>query len=115
MNIPKIKSLFKLFSGNECTAEFEPLVDIAVIEIQGMLLENADISDPRLDYLCAAMANFRYYQAMAAQDRSQYTYGGKMLSEVSGNILSFAEGLLKGYFTLCADLLDGSDFVFAGI
>lgn len=115
MNITKIKSLFTLFSGNECTAEIEPIIDLAVIEVQGMMLETADNEDLRLDFLCAAVANFRYYQALAAQDRSEYTYGGKMLSDSDGKILSFAEGLLKGYFRLCADLLKGSDFIFMGI
>lgn len=115
MNMTKIKSLFKLFSGNECTAEIEPIIDIAVIEVQKLLLENADTSDTRLDFLCASMANFRYYQALASSDRSLYTYGGKVLNDHDGKILSFAEGLLKGYFQLCADLLKDSGFVFFGV
>ncbi len=115
MNVANIKSFFRLFSGNECTAEIEPIIEIAMIEVEKMLLETADSSDVRLDYLCAAMANFRYYQALASADRSSYTYGGKVLNDSDGKILSFAEGLLKGYIQLCDDLLNTSDFVFMGI
>ncbi len=114
MNTAKIKSLFKLFSGDTCSEEHESIIEAAVIEIEGMLLETADKDDPRLDFLCAAIANFRYYQALSAQERSEFTYGGKVLNDSDGKILSFAEGLLKGYFRLCGDIIKGSDFVFIG-
>lgn len=114
MNLPKIKSLFTLFSGNSCTEQHEPLIEAAVMEVEGMILENADREDPRLDFLCAAIANFRYYQALSAQDRSEYTYGGKVINDSDGKILKFAEGLLKGYFRLCEELIKGSDFIFIG-
>lgn len=114
MNLTKIKSLFTLFSGDTFAELHEPFIEIAVIEVERMLLENADKEDVRLDFLCAAIANFRYYQALAASDRSEYTYGGKVISSCEGKILDFAEGLLKGYFRLCDDLINGADFVFIG-
>ena len=85
----KIKSLFKLFSGDTCTAEHEPLIDLAVFEVERMISETADREDPRLDFLCAAIANYRYYQALSAQDRSEFTYGGKVIKDESGKIIDF--------------------------
>lgn len=114
MNLTNIKSMFTLFSGNADVEECEPVIELAVIEVENMILESADKNDARLDYLCAAIANFRYYQAMTAQNRSAYTYGGRLIDDSDGKILGFAEGLLKGYFRLCSDIIKGSDFVFIG-
>lgn len=114
MDITKIKQLFTLFSGDFCTEEQEPLIQLALTEVEGMLIENADKSDERLNFLCAALANFRYYQALSAQDRREYTYGGKFINDSDKKNLSFADGLLKGYFQLCGDIIKGSDFIFIG-
>lgn len=114
MNTEKIKSLFRLFSGDVCDEEHEPIIESAILEVEGMISETADRDDSRLDFLCAALANFRYYQILSAQDRSEFTYGGKILNDCDGKILAFAEGLLKGYFHLCGDMIKGSDFVFIG-
>ncbi len=112
MNMTKVKSLFKLFSGDICTAEHEPLIDLAVFEVERMISETADREDPRLDFLCAAIANYRYYQALTAQDRSEFTYSGKVIKDNGGKILSFAEGLLRGYYRLCSDIIKDSDLIF---
>lgn len=114
MDITKIKQLFTLFSGESCTEEQEPLIQLALTEVEAMLTENADKSDERLNFLCAALANFRYCQALSAQDRSEYTYGGKFINDSDRKSLSLAEGLLKGYFQLCSDIIKGSDFIFMG-
>lgn len=114
MDITKIKQLFTLFSGDSCTEEQEPLIQLALTEVEAMLTENADKSDERLNFLCAALANFRYYQAISSQDRSEYTYGGKVLNDGEKKNLCLAEGLLKGYFQLCSDIIKGSDFIFIG-
>ena len=54
MDITKIKQLFTLFSGDSCTEEQEPLIQLALTEVEAMLTENADplvllylISTPR--------------------------------------------------------------------
>ncbi|MBQ3139119.1 MAG: hypothetical protein IJB68_06350 [Ruminococcus sp.] len=114
MDITKIKQLFTLFSGESCTEEQEPLIQLALTEVEAMLTENADKSDERLNFLCAALANFRYYQAISSQDRSEYTYGGKFINDSEKKNLSFAEGLLKGYFQLCSDIIKDSGFIFMG-
>lgn len=114
MDITKINQLFTLFSGESSTEEQEPLIQLALSEVEGMLLENADKSDERLNFFCAALANFRYYQALSAQDRREYTYGGKYINDSDRKNLSLAEGLLKGYFQLCGDIIKNSDFIFIG-
>ena len=92
--------------------EHQPLIDLAVFEVERMITETADREDPRLDFLCAAIANYRYYQALTAQDRSEFTYSGKIINNESGNVLSFAEGLLRGYYRLCSDIIKDSDLIF---
>ncbi|MBR3970116.1 MAG: hypothetical protein IKJ87_03460 [Ruminococcus sp.] len=115
MDTGRIKTLFELFCGEECSAQHEPIIELAMLEVEKMLHENADANDIRLNYLCAAMANLRYYQALTASDRSTFTYGGKMLEDKEKKILHFAEGLLKGYFRLCSDLIKGDEFIFIGV
>ena len=112
MNMTKVKSLFKLFSGDACMAEHEPLIELAVFEVERMISETADREDPRLDFLCAAIANYRYYQALTAQDRSEFTYSGKLIKDNDGKVLYFAEGLLRGYYRLCSDIIKDSDLIF---
>lgn len=114
MDITKIKQLFTLFSGESCTEEQEPLIQLAIAEVEGMLTENADKSDERLNFLCAALADFRYCQAISAQNRAEYTCGGKYINDSDRKSLSLAEGLLKGYFQLCGDIIKGSGFIFIG-
>ena len=115
MNSDNVERLFTLFSGETYSQTLAPYLDIADTEVKRMLLPNADIDDTRLDFLCAAIGNYRYRQANAAQDRSEYTCAGKMLSSEDGRTLSFSENLLRDYLSLCRDLISGTDFVFMGV
>lgn len=66
MNINQISSLFTLFSGETDTETYRPLIDSAIAQVERRLKEDVQDSDARLDYLCAAIANFRmreYYKA----------------------------------------------------
>lgn len=112
MNSENVKSLFTLFSGEEYSSNFAPFLEISTIQVKKMLVEDADEDDSRLDFLCAALANYRYRLAEFSADRSEYTYAGKMLGSSVGKLLNFSESLLKDYFHLCRDLINGSDFVF---
>lgn len=113
MNIESVKSLFRLFSGEDDIEAYLPLIELSVSETEKMLLDGADSTDVRLEFLCAAIANFKFQQANAAHDRSESTYAGKLLSspENSG-VLGYAEKLLSEYMNLCSDLITTKTFVF---
>lgn len=117
MNIEKIKKLFTLFSGEECEERHQDILELGIAEVTGMLREDADDKDFRLDFLAAADANFRYCQAMISADGKMYTYGGSMPDGYAGRkwgILDFAGGLLKDYCLMCRDLITADSFVFFG-
>lgn len=113
MNIESIKSLFRLISGEDSCEGFMPVITLAVKETENMLLPDTDPSDVRLEFLCAAIANYRLCTIKNAQDRTDSTYGGKMLSD-SQNIhsLSYAKNLLNDYFDLCHELIKPKTFTF---
>ena len=115
MDSENIKSLFTLFSGEQYNNELAPFLEVSTIQVQKMLRDDADENDVRLEFLCAALANYRYRLAAASADRSEYTYAGKMLSVSDGKLLNFSESLLKDYYHLCRDLINGTDFVFSAI
>ncbi len=112
MNSENVKSLFTLFSGEEYRDTLAPFLEVSTSQVQGMLLDGADKDDSRLDFLCAALANYRYRMAELSADRSEYTYAGKMSGSSDSRLLSFSESLLRDYYHLCRDLINGSDFVF---
>lgn len=114
MNIENIRKLFTLFSGEEYTEAHEPFIEVAVIEVESILFETADKSDRRLEFLCGALANFRYRQALVSSDRSEYTYEGKLISGADAKSLEFSENLLRSYYRLCRELIKPSEFVFLG-
>lgn len=114
MNIESVKSLFRLYSGEEDIGEYMPLITLAAEEVKCMLRPDADDDDVRLGFLCAALANYRLQQANAAHDRSESTYAGKMkYSSESGTVLKYARNLLSEYMQLCGDLITDGSFVFA--
>ncbi|MBR4626857.1 MAG: hypothetical protein IKO47_04030 [Ruminococcus sp.] len=113
MNIESVKSLFELFSGEEAE-EYAPFVSLAVRETERMLLPDADTSDIRLDFLAAAIANYRFCRMKASRDRTKATYAGKMLAAGEGSPVGQAAELLREYTQLCSDLIKPQTFVFAG-
>ena len=113
MNIESVKTLFELFSGEQAE-DFAPLITLAAAETEKMLLPAADSSDIRLDFLAAAIANFRLRQIKASRDRSQVTYAGKMLKADGDSSAAYAGKLLRDYLQLCGDLIRPRTFIFAG-
>lgn len=113
MNIESVKTLFSLFSGEEAGESNNPLIELAVAEVGRMFLPDADSTDIRLDFLAAALANYRLCQVRSARDRTKVTYAGKMLDPVSDDC-AYAEKLLRDYLQLCDELIAPRIFVFSG-
>lgn len=113
MNIESVKTLFSLFSGEEAAESNDPLIELALAEVEKMLLPDADCTDIRLDFLTAALANYRLCQVKSVRDRTKVTYAGKMLD---GGIdkCAYAEKLLRDYLQLCEGLIAPRIFVFSG-
>ncbi|MBQ8296605.1 MAG: hypothetical protein IJX77_02340 [Ruminococcus sp.] len=113
MNIESVTTLFQLFSGEDDTEKYQPIISLAVSETEKMLADGADITDVRLEFLCAAIANYRLQQINAAHDRSESTYAGKLVtSPENSGALGYAEKLLADYMNLCSGLIKPRTFVF---
>lgn len=115
MKVSKVTGLFKLFSGEESSVKYEPLIGLAIAETEKMLLPDADRDDIRLDFLSAAIANNRLQQINSAHDRTRATYSGKMISADEALPLTYSERLLKSYLELCSDLIAPQIFTFTAI
>lgn len=112
MNIESVKSVFTLFSGETDFEKYSPIIDLAVSEVENMI-SSEGCSDVRLDFLCAALANYRLQQINAAHDRYEDTYAGKMLnSPADSGTLGYAERLLADYMDLCRDIIKPQTFTF---
>ena len=113
MNVSTINSLFTLFSGETDTTKYEPLVSSAVTQVRNMLREDASSNDIRLDYLCAAVANFRYTQITCVRNKIAYTYAGTASKEGNSQLeYDFSKELMLEYYKSCYDLLIDEGFVF---
>lgn len=114
MNRLKIQKIFALFTGDEYEEKYDPLIDLAMAETAKLLREDAGEEDPRITFLCAAMANYRFRLMRCASDTGKYTYAGKVDEAGQQHKLEFAERMLKEYLTLCRDILKTGEFVFMG-
>ena len=116
MNMQMIYSLFRLFSGDEETQKYMPLLMTAIQEVKSSLRQDTDEQEVRLCYLAAAVANLRYTQMFGAREKALATYAGTVAkpSDASQQI-RFAEQLVSSYKTLCADLLQEKNFFFASV
>ncbi|MBR2284244.1 MAG: hypothetical protein IJ874_07485 [Ruminococcus sp.] len=113
MNTESVKSLFTLFSGEECADRYAPAIALAIRETESMLLPEADSSDVRLEFLCAAIADYHVQLIKHSQDRRNVTYAGKYLSGGSGSTaLAGAERLVREHMELCRELISPQGFVF---
>ena len=112
MNIESVKSLFRMFSGEDEPEKYAPLIELALAEVEKMLLPDADRSDVRLPFLCAAIANYRLCQINSSRDRTQVTYAGKMLRDGGDSSSAYAQRLLRDYLELCGELIFPQTFTF---
>lgn len=108
MNIDSVRSLFRLFSGEDTEEKFLPLILSAVSEVESMLLPEADKADVRLDYLCAALANHRYQLIKASAGKPEYTFAGKLPDMGKNTAMAYSAKLLAEYYELCRELIGGS-------
>ena len=106
MNQEKARSILRMFSGVADVKSLDPLLDEATAQVERMLLPDADRERPQLDYLCAALANLRHSQMLAAQSQLTYTYAGTVAKESDrGQKVPFAQALAEEYLKAGADLL----------
>ena len=112
MNIESVKTLFTLFSGEDVSETYTPIITLAVSEVEKMLFSESDSTDVRLDFLCAAVANHRLQQINSARERAEFTVAGKMLTASQNTALSYSEKLLRDYMNMCEDLIKPKTFMF---
>lgn len=112
MDIQKITEIFELMTGEENSSEYMKLIYLSMREIDDILRPNADLSDLRLCFLCAALAFYRLQQILAARERADVTYAGKVLKESQNTAYEYAKQLLKDYFQMCRSLITVETFVF---
>ena len=110
MNQEKARSILRMFSGVAEVKTLDPLLDEAVALVKSRLRPGADTERPQLDYLCAAIANLRHSQLLAAQSQLTYTYAGSVAKgSDKGQKVPFAQALVNEYLKTCADLLICTD------
>ncbi len=116
MTVSTINSLFTLFSGETDTEKYSPLISSSITQIRNMLREDASSNDVRLDYLCAAVATFRYTQITCVKNKVAYTYAGTADKEGNSKLeYDFSRELMLEYFRQCGDLLTDDNFSFITI
>ena len=111
MDIETICGLFTLFSGED-SDDYLPIITMSMTEVGQLVRSDTSITDSRLNFLCAALANYHYHQAMCSRENSAVTYAGKMNRSETDISLIYAERLLKSYMALCHDIMKASDFLF---
>ena len=114
MDIELICSFFALLSKQSET-EYFPLIQLAISEVERNLTPNSDKSDPRLCYLCGAIANMRFAEIDSAREKQILTPSGGV--GVQGKISDrnvTARNIVAEYRALCADLIYDNSFVFFG-
>lgn len=116
MNRSQINSLFTLFSGETDVNKYCPLIDSAIAQVTTQLKECADIKDTRLDYLCAAIANYRYSQIVCVKNKIAFTYAGTADSKGNSQMeYDLAKGLMVEFYKAAADLLADNEFIFCSV
>ena len=113
MDMEQVKALFTLFSGEEDTTTYQPVIYAAMTEVRQMLREGASETDARLGYLAAAIANLRYTEIFGAREKALATYAGTIARQSdAAQQLRFAKQLVYSYQGLCKSLVVGTGFQF---
>ena len=116
MNISQITSLFILFSGETDIDKYQPLIDSAIVQVRSMLRPDAPTYDIRLDYLCAASANYRYSQMTCVKNKITFTYAGTADSKGNAQMeYDLAKALMNEYYAAASDLLCDNSFAFCAV
>ena len=113
MTIERVKSMFTLFTGQKDYETYLPIISVSMFQVEKMLKEGANFSDPRLDILAGSVANYRYVQILSAQMETVSAYNGEMVvSDKNTGALKYAEGLMRDYMSMCSDLIGEQSAVF---
>lgn len=113
MDIHQISIIFELMTGEENSEEYYKFINLAVYEVGILLRPDADKTDIRLTFLCAAMAFYRLQQILAARERAEVTFAGKVLKESQDTAYEYSKLMLRDYMNICRDLLTAESFVFS--
>ena len=111
MTYNSVHEIFVILSGEE-SVDYRPIIELAIDEVERMLLPDADDTDSRLNYLAGSLANYRYHQAICSRENSAVTYAGQMKKTQADASISYAEKLFHDYMRLCKDLVKYDDFIF---
>lgn len=115
MNVEDMVAILEVISGETESNKISPFIRLASQKLSDILIPGTEQSDPRLPFLCAAIANFYYQQAEAAKDKKTYTYAGAMSGKASNDSLRGAEMLYREYCRMCSDIVICSDFIFSAV
>lgn len=115
MNLESVKTLFQMFSGEEYSEMYAPVIELAMWEVSRLLRPEAEASDVRLDFLAAAFANYRARTILCSRQSDKITYAGKMLTPRNDSSLAYAEKLLRDHCEMCSDLIYPYSFIFMSI
>lgn len=113
MDIQEITEIFELLTGEQNGHNYSHFLSLSMYEVGVMLKSEEASSDYRLNFLCAAVAFYRVQQMLAARERFEVTYGGKVLKESQNTAYEYSKLLLRDYLQICSDLLTSQNFVFS--
>ena len=115
MLLQNVESLFEVISGESMNEGWSDFITLAVSEVTAMLREDADPTDVRLDFLAAAIANFKVQQIHAGSAKSDYSLYGKTRPDSESPAVNAARSLMRDYFQMCSDLITPQTFVFMAV
>lgn len=116
MNLAKCMQLFVLIAQVTDAEPYRVLVEAAAEEVRSELRPDADPTDEKLCYYCAAIAHLRYTQIIASRSTLSHTYAGTLDKAHDDRIpCGFAERLVAEFRAAASHLLLDRSFVFTGI
>lgn len=113
MDTGHIERLFEMYSGETLTGIISEMIDMSVLEVKKMLRPGADEDDVRLDFLAAAITNFRVQQINSSSSKGEYNYAGRLKSNDGNAPLMCARSVLRDMYQHCGDLITPEVFIFS--
>lgn len=114
MDFGMVVSLYEIMSGDSSPEKYYPFIRLAVTEVTEMLRPDADISDMKLNFLSASLANYRI-QKMLISNQGEYTLAGKGAGISDSPALKYAGELFRDYLTICGELVYPQNFMFISV
>ena len=105
-----------MFSGLSNIDDYSTLINSATNDISNMLLDTSYSTDDRLNYICGALAFWRYQQFISSRDKLNYTYAGTVSQKHDGkDQLKDAENMFYHYLATAKDILKDESFYFENV